>query len=192
MDLADDLQNCEITLRATGRLSQVNNKDKLVRINNRCPGYIRARWWTRVKDIREKSQKPHIEDVRRLSKKVAVEKNDPVFVGIIDGRNRDDGTKDKKPTNSTEGSRTASKHSMNYSIQAKDMPICDDTKPTHFRCYHCEEDHKLKDCERFKRKNGEGQLKCLRQKKLCDNCLSPFLFSAGCNGKRRAKFQDVM
>ena len=183
MDLADDLQNCEITLRATGRLNQVNNEDKLVRILERCPGYIRARWQTKVQDIREEDREPNIEDVRRLIKKVAVEKNDPVFGGIMDGRNRDGGTKDKKPKKPTEWSRTASKYSMNYNIQTKEVPSCEDRKSTHYRCYHCEGDHKIKDCERFNSKSGEEQLKYIRQKKLCDNCLSPFHFSAGCKRK---------
>ena len=31
LDLADDLRSCEITLQATGRLTQLNNEDKLVR-----------------------------------------------------------------------------------------------------------------------------------------------------------------
>ena len=72
MDLADDLQNCEITLRATGRLNQVNNEDKLVRILERCPGYIRARWQSKVQDIREECREPNIEDVHKLVRKVAV------------------------------------------------------------------------------------------------------------------------
>ena len=112
-----------------------------------------------MQDIREENREPNIEDVRRLIKNVAVEKRDPVFGGIMDGRNRVGGTKDKKPTKSTEGNRTASKYSMNYNIQTKEVPNCDYIKSTHYRCYHCEGDHKLKDCEGFNRKSGEEQLR---------------------------------
>ena len=30
LDLADDLDNCKITLKATGRLTQINNENRLV------------------------------------------------------------------------------------------------------------------------------------------------------------------
>ena len=148
MDLADDLQNCEITLRATGRLNQVNNEDKLVRILERCPGYIRARWQSKVQDIREECREPNIEDVRKLVRTVAVEKNDPVFGGTMDGGKRDDGMKDKKSVTSTEGSRISSQRNMNYSIHAKEAQSGGDAKAvsngeTRFKCYFCEGDHKL-------------------------------------------------
>ena len=32
LDLADDLENCKITLKATGRLTQIKNEDRLVTI----------------------------------------------------------------------------------------------------------------------------------------------------------------
>ena len=189
MDLADDLQNCEITLRATGRLTQVNNEDKLVRILERCPGYVRARWQSKVQDIREDCREPNIEDVRRLVRKVAVEKNDPVFGGIMDGGIRDGGAKDRKSATSTEGNRVASQRSMNYSIQTKEAQSCGVTKAVtygdaRFKCYFCEGDHKLDACEMFKRKGGEEQLNFIRQKKLCDNCLSTTHFSAGCKKRK--------
>ena len=108
MALADDLQNCEVTLRATGRLNQVNNEDKLVRILERCPGYIRASWQSKVQDIREECREPNIEDVRKLVKKVVVEKNDSGLGRIINGGKRDGGTKDKNSATSTEGSKNTS------------------------------------------------------------------------------------
>ena len=83
MDLADDFQNYEIMLRATGRLDQVNNK--LVRILERYTEYIRARWQTRVQDVREEGREPNVEYV---IKRVAEEKNDSVFCGTMDSRNR--------------------------------------------------------------------------------------------------------
>eukprot|EP00794_Sanderia_malayensis_P021143 gene21143-biopygen14691 len=159
MDLADDLQNCEITLRATGRLNQVNNEDKLVRILERCPGYIRGRWQSRVQDIREDCREPNIEDVRRLVRKVAIEKNDPVFVGILDGGSKDGGTRNKKSLQSA-GNRNTSQRNMTYSVQTKDATSSAASKPNgnmRFKCYLCEADHKLEDCELFKKKTGDDQ-----------------------------------
>ena len=61
LDFVDDLQNCEITLKATGRLTQINNEDRLVKILERCPGYVKSRWQTRVQEIRKEDRDPNIE-----------------------------------------------------------------------------------------------------------------------------------
>ena len=103
----------------------------------------------------------------------------------MDGGKRDGGTKDKKSATSTEGSRISSQRNMNYSIQAKEAQSSGDAKAVsngenRFKCYFCEGDHKLEACEMFKKKGGEEQLNFIRQKKLCDNCLSTTHFSAGC------------
>eukprot|EP00794_Sanderia_malayensis_P006686 gene6686-biopygen5463 len=191
MDLADDLQNCEITLRATGRLNQVNNEDKLVRILERCPGYIRGRWQSKVQDIREDCREPNIEDVRRLVRKVAIEKNDPVFGGILDGESKDGGTRNKKSLQSA-GNRNTGQRNMTYSVQTKDATSSAVSKPTgnmRLKCYLCEADHKLEDCELFKKKTGDEKLNFVRLKKLCDNCVSSSHFSAGCKKKKSCTIQ---
>ena len=51
---------------------------------------------------------------------------------------------------------------------------------SNLKCYLCNGNHKLKVCDKFKRKNGEEQFKFVHLKKLCDNCLFPFHFAAGC------------
>ena len=51
-DLADDLENCEITIKTTGRLTQINNEDRLVKIIQCCPSYVKSRWQTKVQEIR--------------------------------------------------------------------------------------------------------------------------------------------
>ena len=50
-ELADDLLNCEITLKATGRLAQLDNEDRLVKIMERCPVFVRARWQKHVQSL---------------------------------------------------------------------------------------------------------------------------------------------
>ena len=66
-DVADDLKNCEITLKATGRLAQINNEDRLIKILEKFPTFLKSRWKTEVQEI--------------LILKTAVkEKNDPILV----------------------------------------------------------------------------------------------------------------
>ena len=44
LDLADDLESCELTLTVAGRLNQINNEDKMLKILRRVPLYLRSRW----------------------------------------------------------------------------------------------------------------------------------------------------
>ena len=44
LDLADDLESCEITLAVAGRLNQINNEDKMMKILRRVPLYLRSHW----------------------------------------------------------------------------------------------------------------------------------------------------
>ena len=66
LDLADDLENCKITLKATGRLIQINNKDRLVKIMQHCPSYVKSRWQTKVQEIRNEGRDPNVDDVCQL------------------------------------------------------------------------------------------------------------------------------
>ena len=46
-------------------------------------------------------------------------------------------------------------------------------------CYFCKKNHKVADCEEFMKKTCEEKFNFIRLKKLCDNYLSSFHFSAG-------------
>ena len=185
LDLADDLQNCEITLKATGRLTQINSEDRLVKILKRCPGYVKSRWQSRVQEIRKEDRDPNIEDVRKLIRKIATEKNDSAFGSIMDSESGKFTTRDKNTRRSGKpGGRSPQQRSMNFSIQTeetKDRGV--ERNESNVKCKFCEKDHKMEQCVNFKSKSGEEQFEFVRSKKLCDNCLSPFHFSAGC--KRR-------
>ena len=79
MELADDIYNCKSTLRATGRLNDINNEDCLVEIVARCPSVLKSHRQSKVHELRQCGHKPNIDNVRKLVRMVAVEKNDPVF-----------------------------------------------------------------------------------------------------------------
>ena len=64
-DLADDLKHCEITLKAIGRLAQINNDDRSIKILERCPAFLKSRWQTKVQEIRNEDRDPNIEDVAK-------------------------------------------------------------------------------------------------------------------------------
>ena len=66
LDLADDLENCKITLKATERLTQINNEDRLVKIMQRCPSYVKSRWQTKFQEIRNEGCDPNVDDICQL------------------------------------------------------------------------------------------------------------------------------
>eukprot|EP00112_Aurelia_sp_Birch-Aquarium-sp1_P005483 Seg1622.10 transcript_id=Seg1622.10/GoldUCD/mRNA.D3Y31 product="hypothetical protein" pseudo=true protein_id=Seg1622.10/GoldUCD/D3Y31 len=77
---------------------------------------------------------------------------------------------------------------MNFSIQAVNPKSTgSDTK---IRCHLCDKEHKLENCEEFRKKSGDEQFKFVRSKKLCDNCLSSYHFSAGCRRWKACKIPD--
>ena len=52
------------------------------------------------------------------------------------------------------------------------------------KCYFCEGQHRLENCEKFKRAAGEEQFHFINSRELCDSCFSSFHFSAGCKRRR--------
>ena len=188
-ELADDLESCAITLKATGRLAQINNKDRLVKILGRCPGFVKSLWQSVVQDIRAKGREPNIEDVQRLVKTVALEKNDPVFGKLMDGGGKDSAATAKMGRRMGQANiRLTSQRNMNFSVQTNGENV--KQIGGHVKCYYCEKNHKIDSCEEFKKLNGEEKFKIIRAKKLCDNCLSSFHYAAGCRRKNACEVPE--
>ncbi|MEL7343174.1 MAG: hypothetical protein AAGM67_22005, partial [Bacteroidota bacterium] len=142
LDLADDLQSCEITLQATGRLTQINSEDKLVKIIGRCPGFVKSRWQSKVLEIREEGRDPNIGDIRRLVRKVAVEKNDPVFGDIMDTESRNrrsDWSRQSNRRGTEPANNVVIQRNMNFAVPKvgnKHEKVERDLK-----CFFCERSH---------------------------------------------------
>ena len=173
-ELADDLESCEITLKATSRMTQTNNEDRLIKILERCPGFVKSRWQSRVQEIRTEGREPNIQDVRRLIRIVALEKNDPVFGALMDGGGTNVRAKPGGKTLRNATVKPSLQRSMNFSVHSHDESSKDVGK--NLNCYYCNNNHKVDSCKEFKKLNGEEQFTFIRAKKLCDNCLSSFRF----------------
>ena len=137
----------------------------------RCPVFVRAHWQKHVQSIRLEGRDPDVEDVRQLIRAVAMEKNNPVYGSILDGNSRElpKRSKLRKPGQSN--------------IQLQSFSVQQNNDKPDVKCYFCEGQHRLENCEKFKRATGEEQFHFIHSRKLCDNCLSSFHLSAGC--KRR-------
>ena len=73
-DLADDLENCEMTFRVTNSINQINSEDKLAQIVEKLSYSLKSRWKKRVVEIRGQGSDPTISDVKKLVKLAAKEK----------------------------------------------------------------------------------------------------------------------
>ena len=167
---------------------QINNEDCLIKILERCPGFVKSRGQSRVQEIRAEGREPNVQDVRRLVRTVAVEQNDPVFGALMDGGGKDFTTKIDVKTMRRATVRPALQRSMNFSIQSHNEITKDVGK--NLSCYYCNKNHKVDNCEGFKKLNGQEQFKFIRSRKLCENCISAFHFAAGCKRKNECTIKD--
>ena len=186
LDLADDLESCEITLAVAGRLNQINSEDKMIKILRRVPPYLHSRWQKRVQEIRADGRDPNIEDLKKMIRAAAKEKNDPVFGSILDSakdlRNKEK-SRSKPPasqkSNTFAGSTTFPDCSVQAGRQESDPSSSSQSSSPRpnmrFRCFLCNGGHKLEKCEQFSAKSSEDKLKFVRDRKLCENCLSTSL-----------------
>ena len=195
LDLADDLESCEITLAVAGRLNQINNEDKMMKILRRVPLYLRSRWQKRVQEVRAEGRDPNLEDLKKMIRGAAKEKNDPVFGSILDPA-KDVRNKEKfrskppvpKKTDSFAGSATFPDSSVQ--VGGREPHPSGPSRSSssglnaRFKCFLCNGGHKLEKCERFSAKSSEEKLKFVRDRKLCENCLSYTHFASGCKSAR--------
>ena len=66
LDLIDDLESSEITLTVAGKLNQMKNEDKMMKILLRVPLLLRSRWQKRVQEIRSDVRDPNLGDLKKL------------------------------------------------------------------------------------------------------------------------------
>ena len=78
--LADDVRGCYETLKAMGRLEDVDSRVRMVKIVERLPPYMQSRWRTYAVDMLDRSHKyPGIAELSTFLDRLAREQNDPVF-----------------------------------------------------------------------------------------------------------------
>ena len=161
-DLADDLENCEITLKVSGRLDQVNNEDRMVQILERVPPYLRARWLKTVQEIRVCGRDPTFADLKKRIRTASKEKNDPVFGSILDPVFKQDRSRVKPRT------RFSSTHAVHAGSTDPKYRVDNGrgfTLNPSIKCFLCNGSQKLETCGQFSAKSSEEKLKF-----VCDSC----------------------
>ena len=186
-DLADDLENCEITLKVSGRLDQVNNEDRMVQILERVPPYLRSRWLKTVQEIRVCGRDPTFADLKKLIRTASKEKNDPVFGSILDPVFKQDRSRVKPRT------RFSSTHAVHAGSTDPKYRVGNGrgfTLNPSIKCFLCNGSQNLETCGQFSAKSSEEKLKFVCDRKLCENCLSYSHFASGCRSPRSCTIEQ--
>ena len=164
------LTSCTNTLDKIGYLDKLNNSDNLKKLIDRLPYTMRAKWRETVDRIIEKEARDvTIKDVNEFVTTMARATTHPIFGNIAIEKPKLPATNLKsKPHGKCAG----------FSIQ------CD---PTTLKCPKCNLNHWLSRCDKFKGQSLEDRLKFVREKKLCNNCLSTGHFVRSCPKKSFCK-----
>ena len=103
-DFADDVRSCTETLKAMGRLNEIDSRVRMVKIVERLPFYLQSRWRKEAVGMKAKSgMYPNIENLVEFLDRTSNEMNDPVF-GTLH--------KEPKPKPKTR------KHGTSFTVQA--------------------------------------------------------------------------
>lgn len=107
---ADQLRDCENTLKAIGYLDEINSADNLRRVVERLPYHLRVKWLDKAQAILEVGGKLRLHHISKFVMTRAKTANNPVFAGILrNERSRNKGPQQKQGPKS------------NFNIQGKKM-----------------------------------------------------------------------
>ena len=138
-----------------------------------------------MQEIRAHEREPTVEDVWCLIRMTSKEKNDPVFGAIMDQVNSEQSlhnSRNRRPN------AVGMQPNLTFNVQTSDRES--NLTSSNIQCYFCGKNHKVANCEDFKKKTGKEKFNFIRYRKLCNNCLSSFHFSAGCKQKNACTVPD--
>ncbi|XP_063964310.1 uncharacterized protein LOC135156299 [Lytechinus pictus] len=154
---ADELQVCLETLKALNLTKEISSNRELVKLAERLPFHLKARWLKVVRDIRQRGRSPDITDMVKFVSDAAEEVNDPVFGELT-----------------ATSPRSASKPSFNkqHSKSSYSTAVTDNSSfPKPKKCFKCYQDHTLFGCDSFKSMTPDERFKFAQENRLCFNCL---------------------
>ena len=181
---ADQLKNCEHTLRSIGYLEEINSADNLRRIVQRLPFHLRAKFVEVADSIQQSGQRANISHIADFVKVKASAANNPVFGSVVDvTRDRAEISRrrpsSKTRTSSFERVTTLSTHATNHEESAQRRTVC----PA------CDGRHSFTRCHIFETKPFEERQQIMRKAQLCHNCFKYGRIAVGCLAKGSCQVQ---
>ena len=171
------LTSCTNTLKELGYLSKLDNPDSLKKIIGKLPYGMRLRWRDVVDSIMQVQEREvTIEDITKFVNAKARAVSHPIF-GKINEPDRNAQIKDSsRRSNGFRGFKAAS-----YGTQVNRASRNDNgAKTTEPKCPLCKSNHWLARCRDFRGKSLEDRLKIVKDKGLCNNCLTIGHFAREC------------
>ena len=166
-DFADDLRNCQETLKTMDSLTELNNRGSLLKIIEKLPMDLRKSWLNVVYDIKtDEDRNPSISDIVKFVSRAAKKATDPVFGQLVS--NRDTKSKTKKQ-DKTKKSNQKSAFSTQHSEKNAEQPTQRSSQST--QCQYCGQEHSLFGCSSFKALKPPERLNFVQSRRLCVNCL---------------------
>jgi hypothetical protein len=174
-EYADDVNGCVETLRAMGRLGEVDNRSKMVRIVDRLPNYLVNRWRKQAVDtLNRHGEYPGITSLAEFLQRAARELNDPVFGSVRDQSKQEKIVAPRIKSNAYSSFSVQASDKSSMYTQASDkssMYTQASDKSSITMCYLCNQGHRLVNCQRFMKMSSHEKLELVKQKRLCFNCL---------------------
>ncbi len=151
---ADIVRGCVVTLKAMGRISEIDNQLRMKKIVEKLPFNMQARWRQQaVGCMRATGEYPDIDHLAQFVEMIAEEVNDPVF-GLFDNT--------VKPPPQPQGFKK--NPASSFAVQESSKP--------YGSCKCCGENHYLYRCEAFNQMELKQRLAFVIKNKLCFNCFS--------------------
>jgi len=200
-ELADDARVCKETLEAMDMLDEIDTRAKMVKIVNRLPQYLQAKWrHLAIKHLDCNTRYPRFVQLVEFLEQVSRELNDPVFGCTA--------TSNQKDRGKAQGISLMANGSGNqYSTATRELRSqhsTSDPNKVSRTCYHCLGGHLLIACQKFKQMNPTRRLDAVKKLKLCFNCLGSKNHVAnkchrqgqcdvsGCNMKHSSLLHDAL
>lgn len=175
-EFADELKNCQETLRCMGYLEEANNQTVLVKVLEQLPNYLQQRFKKDAQQIRERERRsPRFSDIVTFVRQAAAESNDPVFGSLASHPMRE--------TYSMNKTRNATSAAILSNVQPRDSvssATADRVKRQPAKCLVCDNEHSLFSCRQFKELSVDERIDIAKRHRLCFNCLVPNHTSERC------------
>jgi hypothetical protein len=179
---ADQLRDCENTLKAIGYLDEINSADNLKRIVQRLPYHLKVKWLDKAQALLEAGERPRLHHISQFVMAGAKTANNPVFAGIIfDERNQNrNKVSQQKPEQKFNFNIRAEEDGEKLPNRDKNVVLTPKENYAKTECPFCGGWHSLTKCKVFEKKPYVEKMKIVRQAKLCDNCFTAGHMAKGC------------
>lgn len=183
LQLARDMENCQMNLSSLGFHADINSRGNLSAVVLRLPSYLRSEWAKEAQNSRDQGNEP---DFSRLTKFVVKKAKlaNTEYGRLISTKPEVVGDRARKSRYGGPSNR-ASSFAINGSVGQEDLQLTvrppEKRLPGKLKCYFCEKNgHAIERCFKFQEKSYEDRKAFVSRKGLCNLCLSKGHYASKC------------